>query len=424
MRHFAFLAIFFIFAWQNLSLGEELTTTAVTDASTVESNASNTSSTSNTNDNGKEMVIHVLARRRFIHKNYSTSSVTVDKSEIQKLPGGDDQTLPQLITTTTPGVIAGPFGQMYFRGNHANIQYELDGVQLPDSPSNTFGEAFSPRNIDHMEVITGGIPAEFGQRLAAVVNIVTKTGPEKPGGTLELNYGSYNTFSPVIEYGGSNKEGNIHYYFSANYTSTDRGLDTPEPKTTSDFNQGGTDAIHDYSQGNEEFAKIDDDLDNTNKLSLVMFNNYDFYQIPNYPSQFNTGDPMFRAGFTDPFGNTNGPGATAYNFVPYNTDDWQSETNSYVQAVWRHTFNDHSFMYLSPYYKYSEIVVGNDPTNDLATAADGTTPIPGATPSSFAENRHVNNYGLKGDFTDRPDNYNVVKYGFQSQFSQAAGDGE
>ena len=162
---------------------------------------------------GKEMVLEVKAKRHLVQSSSASTQTEINQETIAQLPLGDNVSLPKLITSTTPGTIPGPFGQTFIRGNHANIQYQIDGVQLPDSPSNTFGQAFSPRNIDHMEVITGGIPAEYGERLAAVVNIATRTGPEKPGGDLELNYGTYNTFSPSLTYGGSNESGSVHYLY-------------------------------------------------------------------------------------------------------------------------------------------------------------------------------------------------------------------
>ena len=370
---------------------------------------------------GKEMLLTVKARRHMIQSSASTSQQEITGKTIEELPLGNNITLPKLITTTTPGTVAGPFGQTFIRGNHANIQYQIDGVQLPDSPSNTFGEAFSPRNIDHMEVITGGAPAEFGQRLAAVVNIATKSGPEKPGGELEMNYGSYNTVSPFLIYGGSNESGTVHYFFSANYNRTDRGLDTPQPEATDNQNQGGTDAIHDTAYGNNEFAKIDWLANNDNKVSFIFFNSMNNYQIPNYPASFTPNLAFFQPGFTDAFGNGGNPAATTFNYVPYNTNDTQYEVNTYAQVVWKHTFNERSFLQIAPYYKYSLVNANNDPVNDLITSPSGAFPITGSNPSSFYENRHVNNFGLKGDYSLRPNDNNLVKTGFQFQASRSDG---
>jgi outer membrane cobalamin receptor len=375
----------------------------------------------------KEIVLKVEAKRHLVDNTASSSRQEMSQQTIQQLPGGDAVNLPHLLETTSAGIVQGPFNQTFIRGNHANVQYQIDGVQLPDSVSGTFAEAFSTRNIDHYEFLTGGLPAEFGERLAAVVNIATKTGPETPGGTVELNYGSYDTFNPQLVFGGSNAAGDVHYFFSANYNRTDRGIETPQPSDTSfaGQSQGGTDAVHDYSNGNGEFGKIDWLPTNEDKVSFIFFQNYAFYQIPNFPSSFSPSDPYFQTGYTDAFGNGGTPGATTFTYAPAYTDDTQSNQDMYGEAVWKHTFSDRAFLQVAPYWKYSKIKVTDDPTNDLASFPGaggipaGADPIVGANPSSFALNEHVNNIGVKTDYTLRPNDRNLVKAGVQLQASQS-----
>lgn len=367
----------------------------------------------------EEIVIKVKGRRRQkIQDGASTSSVQITQEEVKDLPQGDQISLPKLITTTTPGVVSGAFGQMFFRGNHANIQYQIDGVQLPESPSNTFGDAFTPRNIDHMEIITGGIPAEYGERLSAVINIISKTGPEKPGGTAELNYGSYNTFSPTATYGGSTAEGNLHYYFSANYNRTDRGLDTPNPASATDVTSGGSDVVHDTATGNNEFGKLDWIISNEDKLTFIVFNSYKSLQIPTFPGSFLPNSPIFTG--NDSFGNP------PYPYFPTTLGDNQSTDDAYVEAVWKHTFSDRAFLQVAPYYKYSSVTVNGDPVGDLLGAKDTTQGGVGAAGQgtvydSFSESRNVNNFGLKSDFTLRPADNHLIKVGVQAQASLARG---
>ena len=373
----------------------------------------------------KEMVVEVKAKRRLIHTSASTSSTEINQEEIRKLPQGSEISLPKLLASTNPGVVQGAFGQLFFRGNHANIQYQIDGVQLPESPSNTFGQAFSPRNIDHMEVITGGIPAEYGMRLGAVVNILTKSGPEKPEGELELNYGSYNTTTPHLLYGGTNESGSLRYFLSLNYNRTDRGLDTPQPESVDNQFQGGKESIHNTATGNGEFARVDWQADNSNKFVFSTFHSYTGYQIPNYPSSFSPSMPYFSSTYVDPFGNEpenhNGHTHGIYNYTPSDTDDRHSERNFYAQAAWKHTFSERSFLQLAPYYKFSQVIVEPDPANDLFTSATGANPIAGASPTSFAQNRRVNNLGLKGDYSLRPNDSHLIKTGFQVQASRSDG---
>jgi outer membrane receptor protein involved in Fe transport len=425
----------------------------------------------------QELVLQVKAKKKLIQSSSSTSRTELQQEQIKKLPQGSEASLSKLISSTTPGVVQGPFGQMFVRGSHANIQYQIDGVQMPESPSNSFGPAFSPRNFERMEIITGGIPAEYGQRLGAVLNIVTKSGPEVPSGEVELNYGSYNTFSPHLLYGGSNESGNVHYYFGLNYNRTDRGLDTPQPESQNNQFQGGRDSIHNHSHGDSEFAKVDWQVNNSNKLSFVLFHSYSFFEIPNYPSSFQPTDPFFQSDFPNVFtqnqsgghdhsghsdhsdhsghdhshshdhdhdhdhdhsdshshthshsgGRWNGENqhsgqdGSMFNYVPSNTNDTQFERNAYVQTIWKHTLSEKSFLQVAPYYKYSQIVVTNDPVNDLATAAGGATPITGATPTSFSQNRHINNLGLKADYSHRIHDQHLLKTGIQTQISESSG---
>lgn len=373
---------------------------------------------------GKEMVLKVEAKRHVIAGSAPTSNTEVTREQIAELPQGTDISLPRLLETTTPGVVAGPFNQTFVRGNHANVQYQIDGVQLPDSVSGTFAEAFSTRNIDHMEFITGGLPAEYGERTAAVVNIVTRSGTETPNGFAELNYGSYNTFNPQAMYGGSNKDGTWHYFLSGSYNYTDRGLDTPQPSGTAygaQQLQGSSDAVHDQSNGNNQFMKIDWLPNNSDKVLMILYQNYNFYQIPNYPSTMSFNDPYFSAGYLDIFGNSNGgtPVPPTFNWAPAITNDNQANQDAYGELVWRHTFNDHSFLQVAPYWKYSKIRFDNDPTNDLAAALNPSTFIPDSNPDSFSIDQHVNNLGLKVDQTLRLGERNLIKGGFQLQGSMA-----
>ena len=103
-----------------------------------------------------ELNVTVRADRIRINRSAAVSSQEEDQKQIEALPGGSTQSLPKVLYSTNPGFVEGSFGQVFSRGNHANLQYDIDGIQLPDSVSGTFGDAFSLLNIDRMEVITGG----------------------------------------------------------------------------------------------------------------------------------------------------------------------------------------------------------------------------------------------------------------------------
>jgi len=96
------------------------------------------------------------------------SESTLERENIEELPRGDTASVNEILATQ-PGFVLDALGNLFVRGNHANIQYQMDGVPLPDSVSGLFGGFLSPKMIDSMEVLTGGLGAEYGDRLAAVV---------------------------------------------------------------------------------------------------------------------------------------------------------------------------------------------------------------------------------------------------------------
>ena len=62
---------------------------------------------------------------------------------IQDLPQGNNTSLNQVMLQA-PGVAQDSFGQLHVRGDHANLQYRINGVQLPEGITG-FGQVLSPR---------------------------------------------------------------------------------------------------------------------------------------------------------------------------------------------------------------------------------------------------------------------------------------
>lgn len=369
-----------------------------------------------------EMQMTVKAKRHLVTSS-ADSSRDLDKDEIAQLPEGPTVDVRKLLYTTSPGFVEGALGQVFTRGNHANLQYQIDGIQLPDSVGGSFGEAFTPVNVDHMEILTGGLPAEYGNRLAGVVNIVTKSGSTQPGGEIGTSYGSYNQSDSYANYGASDDSGAFHYFLSANSFYTDRGLDTPAPANINNDQNGGSENVtHDKSYGSDGFLKFDWVADNFDKFDLIAFSESKFNQIPTYDSSFDPGGPNFAyfSGVTDVYGN--GP----FNYIPSTANDTQSEANKYVELAWKHSFGEDSFIQITPYWKESNLVFTNDLANDLAFAQAQfntlASQIPsGITESSYSQDRTSDNYGTQVDYTWHADTNNLIKIGGQALLTQSYG---
>ena len=78
-----------------------------------------------------------------------------------------------------PGVAQDSFGQLHVRGEHANLQYRIDDVLLPESIPG-FGQELETRFADNISLITGSLPAQFGFRTTGVIDIHTKNGAVFP----------------------------------------------------------------------------------------------------------------------------------------------------------------------------------------------------------------------------------------------------
>jgi len=160
-----------------------------------------------------------------------------DEEAIQELPLGQNTPLNQVILQA-PGTSQDSFGQLHIRGDHANIQYRLNGVQLPEG-INGFSQTLSPRFASKIDLLTGALPAQYGFRTAGIIDIQTKNGFGNGGGTLDLFGGQRGTFTPTLEVGGA--QGRFSYYGTGSYFRSNRFIEPPTPgptPTNGDTNQG------------------------------------------------------------------------------------------------------------------------------------------------------------------------------------------
>ncbi|HUY38135.1 MAG TPA: TonB-dependent receptor, partial [Candidatus Binataceae bacterium] len=200
------------------------------------------------------------------------SVYTFSQKAIQELPQGNNTPLNQVLLQA-PGVAQDSYGQIHVRGDHANLQYRINGVQLPEGITG-FGQVLSPRFAQSISLLDGALPAEFGLRTAGVIDIKTKDGLLDDGGDVEFYGGQRGTEQPSFEYGGS--KGDFSYFVTAQYEHTDRGLEPPTPGPT---------AIHDTSHQGSGFGYFSYFLNPTTRLSLITGTSVNHFEIPANPDQ-------------------------------------------------------------------------------------------------------------------------------------------
>jgi hypothetical protein len=220
----------------------------------------------------------VVAKRLDVARNglspeTGSSVYRFSEKAIQELPQGTNTQMTGVLLQA-PGVVQDSFGGLHIRGEHAEIQYRINGIELPEGVSSGFSQSFSPRFAQSISLLEGALPAQYGYHTAGVVQIQTKSGESLNGGNIDMYGGQRYTLEPSFELGGS--KGNLSYYTTGYYLQTSRGLEPPTP---------GPQAKHDFATIGNGFGYLSYFLSPTARLSLLGGFNLSNFQIPSNPDQ-------------------------------------------------------------------------------------------------------------------------------------------
>jgi outer membrane receptor protein involved in Fe transport len=216
------------------------------------------------------------AARDAILPALGASDYAIDRTMLDKQPGGADTNLVGVLLQA-PGVTQDSYGQIHVRNEHANLQYRLNGVIVPESISG-FGQTIDPRIADTVDLITGTLPAQYGYRTTGVVSLKTRTGSFDNGGDLGFYGGSRGTLQPSATIHGSS--GPVNYFASGSYLQNDLGIENPIPTR---------DAIHDRTRQYHAFGYVSAIVSDTSRLTLFGGTSIGYFQIPNNPGQAGAG---------------------------------------------------------------------------------------------------------------------------------------
>ncbi len=268
------------------------------------------------------------------------------------------------------------------RNDHANVQYRINGILLPDGVAG-FSQLLDTSFIGSMRLITGALPAQYGLHTVGVFDITTKSGAALAGGEYGVYGGSHDTISPYFNYGGV--IGNTEYFAAGRFRSTGLGLENPT---------ANNEAIHDSSKQGQFFAYTSTLLDANTRFVTITGMSENRYQIPANPGQ-----PTNNGGFTGAGG---GP-YSAFGFTDFNTaniNQNQYEKNAYAVAAWQRHVDDID-MQLAYYSRYSDLHFVPDPIGDLVT---------NNVASDVFRSTFLN--GISGDFAYRLNDQHTIRTGF------------
>ncbi|MDB5397416.1 MAG: TonB-dependent receptor [Rhodospirillales bacterium] len=272
--------------------------------------------------------------RDAIAPSLGASDYVIDRKALENTPQGVNTSFNQVLLQA-PGVSQDSYGQLHVRNEHANLQYRINGIILPEGISG-FGQALDPRFAESIDVITGTLPAQYGYRTSGIVDIATKSGAFDSGGEVSLYGGSRGTFEPSITASGSS--GAFNYYVSGSYLQNNLGVENPTSSTN---------AIHDHTTQAHGFAYLSYIPTSDTRISAMLGTSIGYFQIPNNPGQ----TPNFTAN-----------GVSNFNSSDLNQN--QREINHYA-IVALQVSGDKLDYQIAPFTRYSETKFSPDPVGDL-----------------------------------------------------------
>ena len=213
--------------------------------------------------------------RQQIEPSLGATRYDFSAQALQDIPQGDNSPLNQVLLQA-PGVAEDSFGQIHVRGEHANVQYRINGVELPEGIS-VFGQALETRFAQSMSLITGALPAQYGLFTAGVVDIQTRTGYSNPGFTVSIYGGSWDWLQPSFEWGGHS--GPYDWYITGDFLHDNRGIEDPAATWS---------AIHDTTNQFHGLAYVSRIIDPDTRISLIAGGFNGQFQVPNNPGQMPT----------------------------------------------------------------------------------------------------------------------------------------
>ena len=196
--------------------------------------------------------------RRAIVAPTGAGSYELGRQALEALPQGTNTPLDKVLLQT-PGVSqdSAASGDLHVRNEHANLQYRINGIMLPDGVG-AFGQIIDTGIVGNLALITGALPAQYGLRTAGVLDIQTKADAFNNSGSISVYGGSHGTINTSLEYGGT--IGQTQYFVSGRYLNNNLGIENPTPA----YN-----AIHDNTSQEKGFLYLSTVIDPTSRLTFM-----------------------------------------------------------------------------------------------------------------------------------------------------------
>jgi outer membrane receptor protein involved in Fe transport len=182
----------------------------------------------------KTQEIVVTAEKKMVEVTASDTRASVSSEQLEEMPVDD-----VLDAVALKAGIVKQGDEMFVRGGRSGeVQIQIDGVSV-DDPLGGGTVGVGLLGTSGSEIVSGGMDAEYGDAMSAVVNITTKEGGRRFAGEFRYftdDFGrqdkTYTNFDRVsLGFGGPTWWKSLRYYVSGEATFSDTENTTIEPRT-------------------------------------------------------------------------------------------------------------------------------------------------------------------------------------------------
>ena len=213
--------------------------------------------------------------RQTVDAESTGTRIELNASTMSRMPVPPSNRGLEAMLVSSPGFAANANGAIHPRGAHNQMTYVVDGMPISDQLTGAFANAVDPSIVQTVELFTGNVPVEFGNKVSGVAVITTRTGlgsGRRFSGNTQAIAGEFHTFGNVTQVtGGTDRWG---YFGSFTALNTKRYLD-----------QVSIDNLHNGGNTERGFGRVDYNASPRDTLRFSLMSGRSSFQLTNLRSQ-------------------------------------------------------------------------------------------------------------------------------------------
>jgi hypothetical protein len=155
----------------------------------------------------------------------SSTHTDIDKSLVRRFAAPVASRAFESIVLSSPGFSQDENGRYHFQGGHSQQLLVIDGQPIGDQVGISFSNSLNPAVAEGIEIVTGGIAAEFGEKANGVINLTTRSALGRNGfhGDAGVGAARFSTLEGSAAAGwGGRRSG---FFLDLDASKSDRFLD-------------------------------------------------------------------------------------------------------------------------------------------------------------------------------------------------------